>query len=251
MASKFETGHFKNMANFNSLISYLQALPNYAPDAQELKLTELVSVQNQAKATTDQLVTTAAALQQKVNDRQQLFDQARKLAVRLMRYLEARFADNEAALKDVRSHYTNLFSKKVNKKETIAPDGTVSEKTYSSSRLSFDSMAENFQKMVERLSTFHDYTPSEPSLQLLTLKQQYQELMNVNKTVNEQYIVVSNARIARDKMMYDKNTGMVDIAQRIKKYLQYQYGTQSEHTQYADRLKFTRKQIRINPIVQA
>jgi len=244
MASKFETGHFVNLSNFGKLISYLYSLPNYAPDAVELRLPQLENLKTSLEAATQNLVTSAAMLQQNINDRQQLYTQTRKLAMRLMRYLEASSTDHEA-IKDVKSHYKLLFAQKLTKISNVAEDGTVSEKTYSSNRLSFDSLAENFQKMYERISIMIDYAPTDNTLQIPNLQQKYQELLTTNTLLNNQYQAVYNARNTRDLLMYQKDTGLVDVAARVRKYVQYQYGFQSEAAQYVKNINFTRKQLRI------
>lgn len=243
MASKYETGHFKNLSNFSSLISYLDTLSSYAPDATEIQMRSLQTLYDDTKTATDNLVTMSAALQQSINDRQLKFEQMRKLSTKIMKYLEANSTDDEA-IKDVLTHYRDLGSKKLSRKETVGADGSVSEKTYSSSRLSFESKAENFQKMVERLATIPGYAPSNVELQIPTLQTVYENLHTINRAVNEEYHEVNQSRTARNQLMYEKNTGLVDIAQRVKKHLQYQYGSTSEQYRHASAIKFTKKRMK-------
>lgn len=243
MASKFETGHFINLSNFGTLISYLGTQPLYSPDATDLSIAQLTTYKQEVEDATNALVTEAAQLQQVINDRIQTFEQMRKLATRIMRYLEANSLDHEA-IKDVRTFYKELQSKALNKKQVINEDGSVSEKTYSSSRLSYHSKAEHFQQMVARLATMPVYNPSDNTISLASLQAMSQTLNNHNAQVNTKYQLVTNARNERDNLMYQKDTGLVDKALRVKKYLQYKYGTQSDQYTYANSLRFTKKQVR-------
>lgn len=248
MASRFETGHFINLSNFGTLLTYLATQPAYLPDAAELKPAALEQYRQEVQTATNALITEAAALQQAVNNRQQLFEQMRKLARRLMRYLEANSTDHEA-IKDVSTHYRLLSARPVSRKIVVQEDGTVSEKAYSGSRLSFHSMAENFQKMVERIATMPHYAPTDIRISLPALQARYEELHTTNSAVNTQYQVVHNARYNRDLLMYKKDTGLVDLVRREKKYLQYKYGPASDQYHYANSLRFTRKQLRTGELI--
>lgn len=245
MASKFETGHFKNLSNFSTLLTYLATQPTYAPDAAELTLPQLQNFLTDMEDATNQLITDAQATQQLINDRQQTFEQARKLAKRIMLYLEANSTDDEA-IKDVRTHYNEMQSKKVTKVQTVNEDGSTSEKTYSSNRLSYTSMAEHFQNMVERLKTVPGYAPSDNAIKIDTLEDLSAALHTANNSIATSFVTVTNTRNHRDQLMYSKNTGLVDLAFRIKNYLKYKYGAQSDQYHFANNLKYTRKQVRIN-----
>lgn len=243
MASTFETGHFINLANFGTLLSYLATQPLYLPDAPELRLSALEQYRQEVQTATNNLITQAAVLQQDINNRQQRFAHMRKLAVRLMRYLKANSTDHEA-IKDVNTHYRLLTSRPVSRKQVIQEDGTIGGKAYSRSRLSFPSMAENFQKMVERIAAMSRYAPADSSISLPALQARYRELHNSNSDVNTQYQVVHNARCNRNLLLYKKDTGLVDLVYRIKKILQYKYGMRSDQYHYANALRFTKKRIR-------
>lgn len=245
MASKFETGHFKNLSNFGTLLTYLSSQPTYAPDADELKLPQLQDFLTQMEQATNQLITDAQAAQQLINYRQQTFEQARKLAKKIMLYLESNSTD-EAAIKDVRTHYNEMQSKRVTKVQTVNEDGSTSEKSYSSNRLSYTSMAEHFQNMVARLKTVPGYAPSDNTIKIDTLEDHSAALHTANNDIASSLVTVTNTRNTRDQLMYSKNTGLVDLALRIKNYLKYKYGTQSDQYHFANSLKYTRKQIRTN-----
>lgn len=248
MASRFETGHFINLSNFGTLLTYLATQPAYLPDAAALQLVALEQYRQEVNTATNTLVTAGAVLQQEVNNRQELFEQTRTLARRLMRYLTASSTDHEA-IKDVNTHYRMLFARPVSRRIIVQEDGTVAEKAYSGSRLSFHSMAENFQKMVERIATMPHYAPADNSIGLTTLQDRYQELHTTNSGVNTQYQMVHNARYNRDLLMYKTDTGMLALARRVKRYLQYKYGLGSEQYHYANALRFTGKQIRTGELL--
>lgn len=244
MASKFETGHFVNLNHFNALLQYLATLPQYAPDVEDLQLAPLQSFRDQMTTTMNQLYEESATLQQMVNNRVQYYDQTNKMAARIMRYLEANATD-EAAIADVRAHYNSMKSKKLSRKETVGEDGNINVKTYSSNRLSFVSKAEHFQKMVERMATMSGFNPTDAAITLNNLKTRYQDLNSINSDINAQVQKVNNIRNERDQLMYQKTTGLVDRAARIKKYIQYKYGHQSDQEKALKSFKFKKKQVRL------
>lgn len=248
MSSKYETGHSKNMANFHTLITYLESQPDYAPDADELKLAALTAFKTEVETASDHLVEVARAMQQIINDRQALFADARDTANRIMNYLESNITDKEA-IKDVRTFHNEMKSKPLSRTEIIKDDGTTSEKTYSSNRLSYDSIAEHFHNIVERLKTVPGYAPSDNKIKLATLMTQSEGLLKINKDIASHFVIVTNARDLRNSLMYTDDTGLVDKANRIKKYLKYKFGNKSDQYHFAHNLKYSDKKIRKTDII--
>lgn len=244
MSSKFETGHFINLSNFKTLLSYINSLPAYSPDADEIKSTTLTDLCTRVETATNDLIASTSAFQELINDRQRLFAQTMKHASRIVSYLEANISD-DAAIKDVKTYYNLLASRKLSRKEKIAADGSISEKTYSTSRMSYHSRAENFQKMVERISTIDGYSPTEAGSSLTALRAAYQALHDMNENVNAEYNKMNMLRNKRDILMYKKDTGLVDSALRVKKYLKFKFGDNSEEYRTSTKLIFRKKQIRI------
>ncbi|HMV91461.1 MAG TPA: hypothetical protein PKA40_17575, partial [Cyclobacteriaceae bacterium] len=55
---------------------------------------------------------------------------------------------------------------------------------------------------------------------------------------------LSNARIARDKALYDSPAGLFDNAQAVKVYVKSVYGTKSPQLKQVSALRFSKRSIR-------
>ena len=77
-------------------------------------------------------------------------------------------------------------------------------------------------------------------LQIASLNTFAFTLRLANDAVMNTSIPLSNARIARNDMLYGANTGMVDIALEVKKYIKSVFGGSSQQYHQVGELTFTR-----------
>ena len=101
-------------------------------------------------------------------------------------------------------------------------------------------MIQHFNGIVELLMTEPSYTPNEADLKITALNTYYANLQTTNQNVSTAYTAVSNSRIARDKTLYDDNTGLYDIAQEVKKYVKSVFGATSPEYKQISGIKFTK-----------
>ena len=84
------------------------------------------------------------------------------------------------------------------------------------------------------------YTPNENDLKTATVTAKINTLTTKNNEVSAAYIKISNSRIKRYKTIYGIDTGMVDVALEVKKYVKSLFGaTSPEYAQFS-RLEFKR-----------
>jgi 3-dehydroquinate synthase class II len=83
------------------------------------------------------------------------------------------------------------------------------------------------------------YTPNENDLQVTTLNSLLADLRARNKAVVAAITSLSNARIARDTLLYAANTGWYDTAQSVKQYLKSLVGATSPQYRQVSGIKFT------------
>jgi hypothetical protein len=100
-------------------------------------------------------------------------------------------------------------------------------KEISSSQTSFDSRLENFSKLIKLLATIPQYTPNETDLKVTALIEFHNDLNTKNIGVINASIALSNARIARDKLLYQPGSGLLDAALSAKNYIKSVYGVNS------------------------
>ncbi|MDB5230565.1 MAG: hypothetical protein JWN76_1370, partial [Chitinophagaceae bacterium] len=82
-----------------------------------------------------------------------------------------------------------------------------------------DSIVQHFSHLITILSADAAYLPNEKSLKVTTLQQQLSALMGANAAVINAYTDVTNARIQRNKILYDEVTGLVSVASDVKAYI--------------------------------
>jgi hypothetical protein len=117
--------------------------------------------------------------------------------------------------------------------------GTVSEipLTRSTSQLDFDSKADNFAAFVKVIAAEPSYKPNEVELQIVSLNALVTSLRDKNKAVLNAQIALSNARAARNRVLYAK-TGIHGSALAVKCYVKGLFGFQSVGYQQIRGLKF-------------
>jgi len=115
-------------------------------------------------------------------------------------------------------------------------------KHISAAQTSFDNVIENLDKLIIHLQNIPQYTPNEPELQPQALRAFKEELYAKNNQAKLADITLSNARIARNKVMYEPLTGLTDIAADVKAYVKSVYGATSPEFKQVSKIEF--KQVR-------
>jgi hypothetical protein len=85
------------------------------------------------------------------------------------------------------------------------------------------------------------YAPNEEELKITSLKALQTTLKDTNTAVITTNIQLSNARIARNEILYKPISGLVDIAFDTKVYIKSVYGATSPQYKQISKLKFTNK----------
>ena len=114
------------------------------------------------------------------------------------------------------------------------PDGT------SVSQQSYDSLIENFARLVDLVSSEPTYTPNEVELQVATLTALVTDLRAKNTAVINANTALSNARLSRNITLYKEKTGLVDVAGEVKKYVKSVFGATSPQYKQISKIKFTK-----------
>lgn len=245
MPSTSETGHAKNVANLEDLISFCQGYgTTYNPSKNALKLAQLQTQLASCKANIASVTSTSIAFNNAVNARLIAFDGLKKLSTRLVNALGAVGA-TEQIVKDAKTINTKLqgshtkLTKGDSGKTTPTAD-TVSEtpKTISSSQQSYSSLVEHFSKMITLLSTEPAYVPNENDLKVVTLNALLTNLKNSNTAVINSYTTVSNSRISRNQSLYNTANGLCTTAKDVKAYIKSVFGASSPQYKQVSKLEF-------------
>lgn len=243
MASTSETGHAKNVANFDELISFVTGYgATYNPSKAGIKLTALQAIATNAKTAIGAVNTALPAYSNAVSAREAAFEPLSKLITRVSNAIKATDTTeqvDESAKTLVRKlQGTRATPKKTEEEKAAAKAEGKEIKEISSSQMSYDNRLDNLDKLIKLLASVALYAPNEAELKVTTLTTLYNDLKAKNTAVIASATPLSNARIARNDTLYKPNTGLVDIALDTKTYIKSLFGATSSQYKQVSKLEF-------------
>ena len=243
MASTSETGHAKNVANFEDLISFCNGYGgSYNPSKAILQIGNLTTLHSNAQNSLAGVTSSKTSFANATNARQTSFDPLKKLCTRIVNALDATDATDKL-VKDAKTINNKIQGKRAGGKPKTAPASgseAAEDKTISVSQQSYDALVENFGKLIDLVGTEPTYTPNETELQISTLQTNLGNLRTTNTAVINAYTNYSNSRITRDSILYGKTSGLVDVALEVKKYVKSVFGATSPQYKQVSKLEFKR-----------
>ena len=254
MPTSTETGHAKNVANFENLILFCTGYSaTYNPSKSSIKLTALNPQLTDARAAINDVTQKVTTFNIAINKRQDLFKNLKPLSTRIINALAATDASDKT-IEDAKSFNKKIQGSKAKKKTTEAPDPNnpplPDPKTISTSQQSYDQLKEHFSKLISLLASEPSYTPNETDLQLATLNALLSDMQAANTNVSNSYVEISNSRISRDQILYAENTGLYNTAMEIKKYIKSLFGATSPQYKQIGGIKFTKvKKVKRNELL--
>lgn len=227
MASTQETGHAKNAANFQDLISFVTAYgATYNPTKNALKLPQLTALATASQTSLTDVVTKNTAYNNKVNERVAAFSSLKSLATRLINALQTTDASS-LKIADAKAYNKKLQGVSAKAATASLDPNAPPPTTISTSQQSYDQQIQHLAGIISILQSETSYAPNEIDLKIVTLTAKQTDLIAKNNAVTAAYTNVSNSRIARDTTMYATDTGLFDIASEVKKYIKSVYGATS------------------------
>ncbi|MFD0940032.1 hypothetical protein [Pedobacter boryungensis] len=244
MSSTNETGHAKNEANFQTLISFVKAYgATYNPSKIAIHLGNLQAKAKQAKDTINNINQLLPAHSNAVAIREIAFEPLSKLSTKIINSLKATDTPQQV-IDNATTNHRKLQGKRATailseeEKKTLLSEGKVVNQI-STAQLSYDNLLDNFYKQIQLLASIPQYTPNETELKVATLTAQYNDLKAKNDSVVNQNTGLSNARIARNEVLYNKETGLVATASDVKLYIKSVFGPTSSQYKQISGLTFT------------
>ena len=227
MTSTSETGHAKNVANFQDLIAFVTGYgATYNPSKNALKLPQLITLQTASQANIADVVTKNTAYNNKVNERVAAFSGLKALSTRLVNALETTDASPQM-IKDAKGFNRKLQGKRASTATTPVDTKEPAPDTISTSQQSYDQLIQHLSGLTSVLQSEPSYAPNENDLKIATLTAKQADLTAKNNAVATAYTNVSNSRISRNNKLYGVDTGLVDIATEVKKYIKSLFGASS------------------------
>ena len=252
MGTYIETGHTKNVANFGHLIVYLQSYgANYSPSNTSITLANLQTTLTNGQTALTNVKNEYNSWKNATNGREIAFEPLKGLATQLLNTLIGTGA-NEQTIKDFKTINAKVQGSKLTKADSglaEAPSETTidaanstalpSKKSISASQQSYDNLIDHYDKLIKLLASVPSYTPTENSLKVTTLNTLLANLKSANTLAYTKVVSVSNARIARNKVLYDNTDALVKLAKLVKAYIKGKFGAKSPEYAQISALKFT------------
>ena len=238
-----ETGHARNLANFDELVSFVSAYgTSYNPSNPSLSLAALQSLSEGCRNALTVLNESLPGYSNAVAAREVAFKPLTRMVTRVINALKAvntrpEVDDNAKTLARKIQGLRAKAKLTEEEKQALAAEGK-EVKEISSSQMSFDGRVENFSKLIKLLSSIPEYAPNEEELSVTGLTTLCNHLISLNTAVVDASTIVSNARIVRDSVLYMADTGLVDITLAVKAYIKSLYGPSSPQYRQVSKLAF-------------
>lgn len=244
MPSTSETGHAKNVANFEDLISFCNGYgTSYNPSKGSLTIDKLIELQNDAQKSLQQTKINKTSFANTTNVRQMTFKNLKPLSTKIVNALAVSGAialvvdDAKTINRKIQGTKSNGNSK-VPSAPLDPKEITPSDKSHSTSQQSYDSLIDHFEKLLETISQESKYNPNEAELKTATLQIKFGSLKTANSDLINAYTNWSNSMIQRNSLLYNPLTGLVQTALDVKKYVTSVYGASSPQFKQVSGLEF-------------
>ena len=238
MASTSETGHAKNVSNFETMISYCTGYGvTYNPSNSEILLTELTTLHNQSKATVKDVKTAKAPFDDVDGQRKTLFKPLKPLSTKVIGALRGANAP-ATVIADAETTNRKIQGKRADNSVAETPKDEAPKDKISVSQQSYDMQIDHFDKLIQLVTIEPKYIPNETPVKVVTLNDFKTQLETINTAVKNNYVPYSSAMIARGNKLYNPQTGLVARAQTVKNYVKSIFGASSPEYKLINKLRF-------------
>ena len=228
MATFSEIGHAKNIANFQDLIAFVESYGSiYNPSKNALKLPQLNALVTLSQTHLEEVITKNTIYNNAVNERIIEFANLKGLSTRIINALETTDATKEK-VNNAKTFNRKLQGKRASQPTTPADPNALAPNTISASQQSYDQQIQHLGGLIAVLQTEASYTPNETDLTIAGLTTKQANLNAKNNAVSVAYANVSNSRITRNNTLYNNETGLVQTATEVKKYIKSIFGATSQ-----------------------
>ncbi|MCD9188497.1 MAG: hypothetical protein LUM44_18915 [Pyrinomonadaceae bacterium] len=237
-----ETGHTKNVANFETVIIVLTALGSvYNPVQALILLTALQTKLAQAKAALASLDTARAEKTVKIDEVEAGFAGLYKYVVNIKRTAEV--AVNDPAFTADLQTIVNKFSSAGRDTDLVddpaTPDIDESRTGRSTSERSRDKQLAHLAAIIALLHTKADlYRSNDAAYTIAAVETRHAELSALNNAALAALAAEANAEEARDEILYHPETGILRLVQLIKTELARNPGKDSAAYRQINALEF-------------
>ncbi|HMT07566.1 MAG TPA: hypothetical protein PKA82_06145 [Pyrinomonadaceae bacterium] len=236
-----ETGHAKNVANFETMISFVTGYGgDYKPSNAAIALAQLTAALASAQAMIDGVTTGLIGWKVQVNSREGEFQGIGKFMTRLSASYAACGAPTNA-IEDMKGFARKVKGARKGKIEIDDPNTPENEAAHNSvSQRSYTQVVEHFDAAIELCMNTPQFNPNEADLTVAAMQAKSAAMKVANTNVTNSVTTLSNNRISRDEVLYTDATSIFELARLVKLYVKSLYGQGSPQYKQISGLKFTK-----------
>ena len=233
----------KTVGTFEKLLGFCSGYGDkYNPGSPKLQLDALSVLLVNARETLANVKAAKTEYNRVTNSREQLFRDMPKLASSVILTLSASGAKKET-LDDARVFFRLITGRRAKQRPPMASTEEEKKARSKYAQLSFISKADHFARLVQAIKVDPNYVANEPDLSVDGLKSILKKMHSLNSGVAEAVVKLSNARVARNEVLYNQITSVCNTAADVKKYVRAIFGLNSEQYRQIKNLRFTKRTI--------
>ena len=226
MATTSENSFGAKLRKSQDMVTYISGFTNYNPPRSQETVSALNELISSIIATNATETSQRQNYKQAVDSRQTAFSKntgsVEKLLSPIKGSIESQYGKKSTEASAVNATIKKMRATKLTK-APVDPAKEKQEKTISQSERSYGSMTNFFNDIVNTLTQFPEYNPSNDPIKIASLKETASQLTTLNNTVAQKVQLLKSTRTSRQNLYDD----LKDRVQRIKSYVKSQYGNNS------------------------
>lgn len=235
--------HVKNVATFEGFVVSCTGFGDkYNPGSPKLQVDALNVLLVNAREALTSVRENKTDYDRVTNSREILFRNLPKLAASVILTLDASGAKAET-LHDARRCFRLLKGKRARVKALQADTEGEVKTGPRVAQLSYASQADHFARLVQLVIASPTYLANEPELSVQGLKATMKKLYSLNSEVASTKVALSNARVARNQVLYSTDGSIYSVGRAARKYVRAIFGPGSEEFSQVKSLVFTKPEI--------
>jgi hypothetical protein len=236
-----EQGHVKNLENLKRARDFAVSWGvKYKPSNPLAEVANLVAVINAAEPSLADVQAAKTPYRNAVAAAQDAFAPLSERITRVMNALKASGVP-DSVVEDAKTYSRKIKGQRASAKpadDPASPNFDESEKANSVSQMSRAQRIESLDALISLLGSQTLYNPNESGLTVADLTDYSSDLKAKTEAVQTAFVTLSNQRAARDAIFYTDTTGLVDVGNLFKRYVE-SFGRNSPEWSQVKGLKFT------------
>ena len=240
-----KTGHNENVTNLNSLIVWIPTFgAAYDPSNASLSHANLIILASAGQTVNTAVDACFIVWQNSVTSRSSVFEVLPSIMSRSINALEVSgapdqtIAQGKALARDVAGRRA---SARLTEEEIAAEKALgIETRQVTMHKSSFNSKTDNFSKYVLFMAAVPEYIPNEVDITVAALQDLLADMKAENASILSSDTAHGAAISNRNVLLYKDDTGLVDTAIKVKKYIKSAFGVSSPQYKQISDLAFTK-----------